>query len=336
MSTPAPLPAWLAAVSADGTLRVQWSAREQAITAAHLLVCLRPVTAGDAAAFWAGELDSDIIRHPVEARSGFAAVPVPTGRPLYLALVLRGPDGELAASPELRLAPERAPTPRVLESPVDHEHSDSSPPALVFVAGPDAPDLAALARRVALSTGASPPAGGPPAPTPAFAARPRWSLVRLAFDPPEGAPLLLVRRPRAIEPAELARLAHSPPADAVALPPDSDGLIDGLPGSEPAAEGVTFYVLLAGPAPWTSVPLVPLLPPFDAAKRPALLGPVEDRLAPAIHHRLDRLATAALPLGELPLELALIEAAVECLPVTSELRRRVEAQVALKRRTPAY
>lgn len=334
MSEPAPLPAWLAATSADGVLRVRWDVQSDAIAAAYLLVSLRSVNADDTAAFWAGELDGDIIRHPVEAHAGFAAVPVPTGRPLYLALIARAPDGSLAASSRVQLAPEHFGPPRVLEAPVDHDHSPGAPAALVFVAGTDAPDLQALARRIALAAG-TPQAAGVPR-SPAFAARPRWSLVRLAFDPPAGAPLLLVRRARAIEATELAQFVHAPPADAIALPPDTDGLVDALPGSEPDADGVTFYALFSGPAPWAPVPLVPLLPPFDAAKRPALLGPVEDRLAPAIDQRLDRLSTAALPLGELPLELALVDAAVQCLPPTSPLRRRVEARIAQQRRAPRY
>lgn len=336
MNVPAPLPTWLATASADGMVRVRWDAPAQAIAAAHLLVCLRPVTADDAAAFWAGELDADIIRHPVRPGGGRAEIPVPTGRPLHLALVWRTPGGGLAPSPKLRLAPERAAPPPVLEAPVHHDHATADSPALVFVAGSEAPDLGALARRVALSLGTPSRASAPPAPPPAFAARPRWSLVRLAFEPPAGAPLSLLRRTRAIDPSELAQCVDAPPADAIAIPPDSDGLIDALSGSEPAAEGVIFYALFAGPAPWTPLPLVPLLPPFDAAGRPTLLGPVEDRLAPAIHHRLDRLATAALPLGELPLELSLIEAAVQCLPATSALRRRVEAQVAQMRHEPRY
>ncbi|MEZ4264752.1 MAG: hypothetical protein R3F39_00120 [Myxococcota bacterium] len=342
MTTPPPLPAWLVATAPAGSLRVRWSAPPEPPeppTQASLLVCLRPIFPDDAEEFWAGGLDSDIIRHPVSAGDGHATLAVPSGRELHLALVLRGPDGALMDAPALSLAPEPslAPAPpRVLEAPVHHDHGASDPPALIFVAGTAAPDLDALARRVALAVGASSPAPSAPASVPAFAARPRWSLVRLAFEPPPGAPLRLIRRDRAIEAAELAGWRDRPPPDALELPPDTDALIDGL--ADPAAPepSVMFYAVFAGPAPWTPLPVVPLLPPFDAARRPALLGDVEARLAPAVDQRLARLATAPVALGDLPLELALIEAAVRCLPDESALKLRVAARVAHHRTAQRY
>lgn len=325
-SGPPPL-CWLVASAADGALRVQWPAPTAPVARAHLLVCLRAVSPDDTEAFWAGDLDTDLIRHPVDAAACAATVPVPSGRELHLTLVFRDAADAVVPAPPLRTA---EPPPAVLEAPV-HHHSpdDGAPPALVFVRGTQSPDLSALARRVALAAGAhAPPATGPRP----FAARARWSLVRLRFTPPDDAPLLLVRRTAAIEPADLDAFALSPPPDAIEVPPNTDAIVDG----EPAPESIAFYALLAGPAPWRALPLAPQLPPFDDAARLFALGPVEDRLAPAVLDRLDRLGTTPVALGELPLALALLEAAVRFLPSASPLRRLVDDRVAHHRHAPRY
>ncbi|MCB9728938.1 MAG: hypothetical protein H6744_07600 [Deltaproteobacteria bacterium] len=338
MNTAGPPVPWLVASSPDGELRLTWTPPAEPPARANLLVCLRPIPDADLAAFWAGDLDADIIRHPVRPEAAAAILRVPAGRELHLALVWRHADGTPEPAETLRLlAP--APAPRTLEAPVSHVgHEGDEPgaaPELVFVEGTRSPDLESLARRVALSAagGRALPAAAPSAEaSQPFAARQRWSLIRLAFTPPASAPLQMVRRSQVIDPSELATFADAPPADAIALPPDTDGVID----AEPAPDAIAFYCVLAGPAPWRPLPLAPMPPPFDSASRPALLGPVEARLGAAIDERLERLERAPLPLGELPLALDLLDAALRCLPPTAPLRQRITARLAAHARTPAF
>ena len=112
-----------------------------------------------------------------------------------------------------------------------------------------------LAARVAASIASKPLAE--PAPG-GFGATQRWTLTRLAFIPRDasrapapptpgtpGVRRMLIVRPTFIAAADLAAWRHAPPADAHALPPDADAIVDGT-----TAEGATtFYAVLEAATP---------------------------------------------------------------------------------------
>ena len=149
-----------------------------------------------------------------------------------------------------------------------------------------------LAARVAASIAPRPL----PEPSPGgFGVTQRWTLTRLAFTRRDasvthapsfpGIQRIVVVRPTFIAAADLAAWRHAPPADAHALPPDADAIVDGI-----TAEGATaFYAVLeavtpddpsdpSAPATWHSLPLMPILPPFETAEAPFVLGPARARI----------------------------------------------------------
>lgn len=195
----------------------------------------------------------------------------------------------------------------------------------VFVSGDAAPDLETLAARIA--AGLDP--GPRPSPRPGgFGARQRWSLTRLRFllDPAAvAAELYLVRRPTFLAPEDVEAWIEAPPADAIRLPPGTDGLVD----AEAPPDAILFYALLAGPAPFRPVPIAPDPPPYSGVRAPHVLGDLERALAPGVRGLLevsDPVPEDLVPAG-LPPRLALLEAAVALLPPASSLRREVDGAV---------
>lgn len=350
MTAPPPLPPFLRAVAPHGELPLRW--RPLASARAFVVVSLREPDSFGAEAFWSGAVDNDLIRVPVDSERGEATVFVPAGRPVALALVARDAGGALLPSPELETDP----------APVDHDHPHShaqetpaaepppdddglrltgpvphrEPPSretpFVFVSGEAAPDLTALARRVADTVAGSASSSAPTRPRPScFGARQRWYLSRLTL--PGHGERHLVRRETFMDADLVASWAQAPPADAIAVPEGADGLVDGTPGE---LDQTVFYVLLAGPAPYRPLPLMPTAPPFSSVTRPMVLGPAVERLDAAISARLDNLTGGPVALSDLPPVLALVRAALAWLPADHPVRQRAERAVATLETEPRY
>jgi hypothetical protein len=351
VTVPAPtLPPFLRTVAAHGELALSWEpfpARRAFVVAA-----LREPESFGAEAFWSGAVDNDLIRIPVVAAEGRAVIFIPAGRPVALTLVARGADGALLPAPLLVAAPQHSdrdvldctdPNDDVatqhrdapkLPGPVAHRAAPSRDTPFVFVADEAAPDLTALARRVAerATDGAAAPVV-PARPRPScFGTRQRWYLARLALPGAGAGPRLLVRRSTFMDADLVASWAAGPPEDAIAVAADADGLIDGVA----AEDDTTFYVLLAGPAPFRPLPLMPVAPPFDAVRRPMTVGPAAERLDGAIAARLTALTAGAVALSELPPVLTLIRAAVAWLAPEHPVRSRAERAVAALETEPRY
>jgi hypothetical protein len=147
---------------------------------------------------------------------------------------------------------------------------------LVWVRDGDSPAAQDLTRQVAAHVGAS--ATGPPellTSPGAFGARQRAWLTRLTWPHSEADALRVVVRSTFMDRSLLASWEAAMPEDAVEIPLDAGGLVDGLtPQGETA-----FYAVFAGPEPWRPLPLSPVLPPFDELRAPLLLGDVASRLA---------------------------------------------------------
>ncbi len=327
MSPPRPMPLWTPAVAADGRLDVHWPSLEPEPHRLVVVVALRRIDEADVAGFWAGDFDADLVRQPAERGATAATLYVPAGRPLWLGLVATDAAGAPApavASGALDARSGVGAGARALEGPVPHSHPPDAGTELVFVAGPgeSAPDLAALAGRVARQVVGGADAAGSMAPPArgAFGAKQRWYLTRLGW--PEGAdsgPRALIRRPTFITAEEVARWSHELPPDAEPLPPDADGLVDGATPDDATA----FYVVMQGPAPWRPLPLAPIPPPFDASRRPVLVGDVESPLTAAVTVALDGLEAETLALADLDPRLSLLEAAAQVLPADAQARRAV-------------
>ncbi|TNF26575.1 MAG: hypothetical protein EP329_21065 [Deltaproteobacteria bacterium] len=349
MTAPAPpLPPFLRTVAAHGELTLRWTPLVAA--RAFVVVALREPESFGAAAFWAGEVDNDLIRVPVDARAGEAVVFVPAGRPVALAMVARDAAGALLASPELLAAAQhdcvdhgaeavqnghgavREDDDRRLTGPVPHREPPSQDTPFVFVASEAAPDLDALARRVAESIAQGPSPALPARPrTSCFGARQRWYLTRLAL--PGTGERHLIRRSTFMDADLIATWSAGPPADAVAVPLDADGLVDGTPGDP---DETVFYVLLAGPAPLRPLPLMPVAPPFSSVARPLVLGPAAEQLDAAVAGRIAAITDGPVVLSDLPPVLTLIRAAVAWLSEEHPVRRRAEDAVAALETEPRY
>lgn len=317
-----PLPPRLVVESATGSLVVGWPPLP-APSPAHVIVALRPLSECDAAAFWAGALDADLIRYPVEGHRGRAELHVPAGRRVEVLLVAREPArGGLLATVALTLLETVTPSPCPAPPPPPR-------PDLVLV---DDVDLDALAARVAAAYRGEAPAPAPQRAGGPFGTRQRWYLTRLAWSAPPGVPLAVVRRTRFIDAAAVEAWRHEPPDDALPLPSGSDGLIDAL---TPEAQ-TAFYCVLAGPSPWRPVAIGPCPPPFDRVCSPAPIGHVVERLAEALARRLEALEARPLALLDLGPELALLEAAGAALAPDAPARRLLAAAVARWRAGPMF
>lgn len=167
-----------------------------------------------------------------------------------------------------------SPPEEALEGPVCHHEKTSEVIPLVWV-GDVAPPSSEWVRRVAGHGGAEPTSPSEVSRTSgAFGARQRGWLTRLTWEPSPALERMLVRSSSFVDGARLAELATQMPVDAVAVPAQADCVVDGL---TPMGE-VMFYALFEGPEPWTSVPLMPVPPPFSGLESPLLLGEVEVRL----------------------------------------------------------
>ncbi|MDP6946409.1 MAG: hypothetical protein QF464_19835, partial [Myxococcota bacterium] len=175
-----PLPPFRTVSSADGSLHVTWPPQDGG-TRAAVIVALRAVGDDLAAAFWAGELDDDLIRQPVDAARGRATLYVPSGRTLQLALVVRDANGEVVATPPVREAPVDDRDEARLERPVTHDAEAGHDTALVFARGGEPPGFHALTSRVAAQAAKRPPVEASSAPIVGFGARQRWTLTRLQW-----------------------------------------------------------------------------------------------------------------------------------------------------------
>lgn len=325
------LPLWTPVESPAGRLDVGWSAPlPTGATRAAVIVSLRSVADADVALFWAGDLDGDLIRQPVEVGARTATLWVPSGRPLWLALVASDGSGRPLPCPAVSLlapveadgepgSPQGRLRPRALEGPVAHDHVASSLPELVFVeqAGHTPPDLDALARRVAERAAGdapvTPAAAAHGAARGGFGARQRWYLTRLGWPRPSGdEPRALVRRQTFITAEDAASWRDALPDDATPVADGADGLVDAVT----AADKTAFYVVLTGPAPWVPLPVAPVPPPFSACRHPMLLGDVVSQLSGTIQARVAELEEGPLALGDVEPLLMLLDAAARVLPPT--------------------
>ncbi|MCB9733781.1 MAG: hypothetical protein H6745_14365 [Deltaproteobacteria bacterium] len=200
--------------------------------------------------------------------------------------------------------------------PVGHDGRVARDAPLHFV-DDEAPDrLAAVVRRLGGDRPAAPTAprvGG-------FGTAQRWTLTRLAL-PERGRQRLLVRRKQFMAADEVASWATAPPVDAVAVPEDADGLVDGLG----EVGDTVFYTLLAGPAPWRALPLTPLPPPFSGVTRPFALGNARGRLLAAIDEELAGMRARGASEAALSATRELARDAVRWLPADDPGRSAVEA-----------
>ncbi len=145
-----------------------------------------------------------------------------------------------------------------------------------------------LAARVAASIAPKPL----PEPSPGgFGVTQRWTLTRLGFAPRQRDPRVrrvVVVRSTFIAAADLAAWRHAPPADAHPLPPDADAVVDGATTEDATAFYAVLEAVAADPsetrgdpaaqATWHSLPLMPILPPFETAEAPFVLGPARARI----------------------------------------------------------
>jgi hypothetical protein len=193
-----------------------------------------------------------------------------------------------------------------LEAPVCHHAEAGQAIPLVWVQDGDAPSPEALRQSVVAHAGdgASAPLSIDARPG-AFGARQRGWLTRLIWPSPKATALCVVVRSTFMDRSLLASWEAQMPEDALSVPLEAGGLVDGI-----TPEGETaFYAVFEGPQPWRPLPLSPVLPPFDELRSPVLLGDVAGRLA-----------ALAVSLGSADLDTTateLLEAALRVLPGTA-------------------
>ena len=313
-----PLPPFRVFSTCDGSLTLTWPP-----IAGHrgaLIIALRPIDASLSGAFWAGELDNDLIRQPVQPEAGRATIYVPAGRELYVALIVRDIRGDIITCAPV--TPESGSTGATLEAPVAHDSQADAEIPLVFAHGRVPAGFQAMTRRVAARVVNSEEAPDTAISAGCFGSRQRWTLTRLQW--PEGTgPLALVVRDSFIPPEALSDWVNCPPPDAVSLPADARTLID----ADAEHDTVRFYVLLRGPAPWHAAPLSPVPPPFDVDRPPHVLGDLQKRLAQGINSIIERLDTEQLALTDLEPRLTILRSAVAILNEGSPLKVQVDRAV---------
>jgi hypothetical protein len=191
---------------------------------------------------------------------------------------------------------------------------------MALVEGEPSLELEAFARRLAQGFRGPPPERPPTG----FGARQRWTLTRLGWAPEPGRPLLLVVRSQFIDAEALAAMEAEPPADAIALTPGADGLVDGLT----AEDAMAFYAVLEGPTPWRSLRVLPVPPPFDTLGAPVLLGEVEARVEAGIARALERAERGEVSPEALAPLAQMCEATLAGLAPESQVRGRTRARLA--------
>jgi len=302
----APPNGFIPALSHTGSLELAWT--PLAASELHVWLLLTDPAALTPDALHPEALLRELIRVPVDPERGAATIYVPVDRPLGVLLMARDADGRPLPSPipTVRSGPPVARVSPPASTPEDSPTLKSSigaavsrPPRpapqsaarslpLVFARGKEPlPDLSAMARRIADRLGApalaeptptaEPPEGPPPPPRQGFGARQRWTLTRLGFAPaaPDRERALIVRA-TFLSPETLLTFESALPDDAVHIPPDHDGLVD----AQTPDDTMAFYAVLEGPAPWRPIAIELLNPPFDACRRPFVLGDAAHRLAP--------------------------------------------------------
>lgn len=174
MSAPSPpLPPFVRAISEAGELDLAWV--PVAAARAHLVVALRDPDSFDAASFWSGAVDNDLIRVPVDAEAGRARAFVPAGRAVAVALVARDAAGAPLPAGALRLLPPAAPD--AAADPRDSDESASPSPSSAQPdrsARPDRADRADRAKQGAGKGDRQPPPRSRPAFATADAELPLW------------------------------------------------------------------------------------------------------------------------------------------------------------------
>jgi len=246
-----------AARSETGALELRW--RPAGLTSAAVWILLVDPRTLDPELVAREAFLRELIRVPVDVSAGRAVVHVPVDRPIGLALVARGAGDGPTAPVELAWREALVAKPEARAG------------AGVFAGAADPARFQALVRTVAEQVAAPPPRA--PGPT-GFGVRQRRTLTRLSFEGTAGAPRVVVARPTFIAAEDLLAWREAPPADAIALPADADGIVD----AATAEEAMAFYAVLEGPAPWRPLTLSPVPPPFDTVTRPFVWGDAATRL----------------------------------------------------------
>jgi hypothetical protein len=314
------LPPFQAVTPAESTLTVRWAPLAEG-ERASVVIALRAIGPELAADFWGGSLDNDLIRQPVKTDSTQTTLYVPVGRPVLLALIVRGADGEIVNGRPVHIqSPGAQSWTQGLESPVEHHAQDGHDAPLIFAHDSRPAGFEQLARQLASNTGAAHREPLTTAPLAAFGARQRWTLTRLTWPDQGGAPLALVIREQFVDATAIASWRTTLPVDAHHVAPSSDGFID----AQCPLDALQFYVLLSGPAPWKPVALSPVSPPFEATQRPHVIGDLGARLTEGVDTIVRRLEQEALALSDVDPQLALLKGAVALLPPHHGLRLRVD------------
>ena len=161
-----------------------------------------------------------------------------------------------------------------LEGPVCHQEVPSERTPLVWV-GDGEVEAAGVLQRVGRHVAGGQEPSGPATESPrSFGSKQRGWLTRLTWRPSKAARRRLIRSPVFLDAQALRAMALDMPSDAIEVPSEADGFIDGL---TPDGE-VMFYALFEGPSPWVSAPLMPVPPPFEALAAPLLVGDAEGRV----------------------------------------------------------
>jgi hypothetical protein len=309
-----PPPQWTAITSPTGHLRVRWDRDQRGD--GHVIIALRPIDPGLTDAFWAGELDNDLIRIPIALADEGVEAHVPAGRIVWVALITR--DGSPAPPLTITVDGDGPPPASRLEGPIDHQTSADKEVPLIFVDG-EGPDLRALVARVARQAeGVAPATEASTPPITALSAIQGPYLTRIQWPVllEEGARLLTTEGP-----FDVANLVESEAvqSDIVrVIPSGSHGLVDGL-----TAPGACMsYIVLSGPEGWNPVAVHRVRPPYIMEGSPWLLGDVEARLMDTINHLAHQVDTAPAALHGLALQAELIEGACACLAESSPARAR--------------
>lgn len=220
----------------------------------------------------------ELIRVPLDARAGAGRVFVPVDRALGVMLMARNEAGRPIPTPPLT-ARSGAPVAKVEAKRAEPEAPRSGAKIpLVFRRSQGVeiaqPDISDLARRLQAQVPVPEPVTAPKRFS--FGALQRWTLTRLGFAASD-APRLAIVRTTFLDQTTLATWEQGPPADAIALPPGADGLVDAVTPEDTTA----FYAVFErGERGWQSLPLVLLNPPYSESRQPFVVGDAAARLAP--------------------------------------------------------
>ncbi len=268
-----------AASSTTGSLDLSWE--PFAADELHAWILLVDPSTLTPASLHPEALLRELIRVPLDARAGHARVFVPVDRALGLMLMARNDAGRPIPTPPL-VVRSGAPVARVEAPPVVPEAPRAGAKIpLVFRRSNGVeltpPDISDLARRLQAQV---------PVPEPvatlkrfSFGALQRWTLTRLGFAPSE-LPRCAIVRTTFLDQTTLTTWEQAPPADAIALPPGTDGLVDAVTPEDTTAFYAVFERGERADGAWQSVPLILLNPPYSESRQPFVVGDAAARLAP--------------------------------------------------------